>query len=113
MPASGAGRGCVPGLGVEGFFIAAPCDFSILDSELRYLQVNETLAYMNRATVADLRRTIDEVVPALPNTRHRSRRPNHDATGAAFDHEAVNARPAGCPSPRSVLLMRGLVGVNT
>jgi PAS domain S-box-containing protein len=56
----------VPELGVEGFFIAAPCGLSILDSELRYLQVNETLARMNGATIAHhLGRTIDEVVPAF------------------------------------------------
>ncbi len=64
MPGSGAGGNRVPGLGLEGFFVASPCGLSILDSELRYLQVNETLAHMNGSTIADhLGRTIYEVVP--------------------------------------------------
>ncbi len=66
MPESGTGGNCVPELGVEGFFVAAPCGLSMLDSGLRYIQVNETLAHMNGAPISEhLGRTIHEVVPTF------------------------------------------------
>lgn len=100
MPGSGAGGGCVPGLGLEGFFIAAPCGLSILDSELRYLQVNETLAHMNGSTIADhLGRTIYEVVPGfVPVVEPLMRRVL--STGEPAVNVEVRLETAGHPGER-------------
>src|SRR5207245_2280426 len=54
---------------LKSFFNAAPAGLCIIDSQLRYLQVNETLAAINGLPPKDhLGRTIGEVVPDLAPT---------------------------------------------
>ncbi len=51
---------------LDAFFTAAPAGLAILDSELRYLQVNETLAQMNGLSVQEhLGKRVREVLPKL------------------------------------------------
>src|SRR2546428_9742430 len=54
---------------LAAFFPAAPAGLAILDRELRYVQLNETLALMNGPPVADhLGRSVREVLPAIATT---------------------------------------------
>ncbi len=54
---------------VDAFFTAAPAGIAILDRELRYVQLNETLARMNGGTVAThLGKSVREVLPELAPT---------------------------------------------
>ncbi len=54
---------------LNAFFIAAPAGLAILDHELRYVQLNETLAAMNGVPVKEhLGRSVREVLPALAPT---------------------------------------------
>jgi PAS domain S-box-containing protein len=51
---------------LNAFFTAAPAGLAILDSELRYAQINETLARMNGRTVDEhLGKRVCEVLPEL------------------------------------------------
>jgi len=51
---------------LDAFFTTAPAGLAILDRELRYVQLNETLAVMNGLSVqAHLGRPVREVLPAL------------------------------------------------
>ena len=51
---------------LSGFFAGSPVGLFILDSELRFVRVNDTLAAMNRVPAADhLGRTVGEVVPGI------------------------------------------------
>ncbi len=51
---------------LDAFFTVAPAGLAILDRELRYVQLNETLAQMNGRSVAEhLGRSVREVLPAL------------------------------------------------
>jgi PAS domain S-box-containing protein len=50
----------------NAFFASAPAGLMILDDQLRFAHINETLAYMNQRDVADhLGRTLTEVVPTI------------------------------------------------
>jgi PAS domain S-box-containing protein len=62
----GARRSSAAERRLAAFFTAAPAGLAILDRELRYVQLNETLAAMNGLSVADhLGRRMRDVVPAL------------------------------------------------
>jgi len=51
---------------LDAFFTVAPAGLAILDRDLRYVQLNETLAQMNGvATEAHLGKRVREVLPAL------------------------------------------------
>ena len=51
---------------LSAFFGRAPAGLAILDHDLRYLEVNDALARMNRApAAAHLGRTIFDVLPAF------------------------------------------------
>jgi PAS domain S-box-containing protein len=51
---------------LDAFFTAAPAGLAILDRELRYAQLNETLAEMNGCSVVEhVGRSVREVLPAL------------------------------------------------
>ena len=51
---------------LDAFFTTAPAGLAILDRELRYVQLNETLALMNGRPVADhLGHSVREVLPAI------------------------------------------------
>lgn len=51
---------------LNSFFTGAPAGLLLLDNELRYVHINETLAQMNGPMVAEhLGRTVQEVVPQL------------------------------------------------
>ena len=66
---------------LSGFFAGSPVGLFILDADLRYVRVNDTLAAMNRLPAADhLGHTVAEVVPGVweliepappPGARHR------------------------------------------
>src|SRR5882672_5059438 len=61
-PRSGSDR-------LDAFFTAAPAGLAILDRELRYTQINETLALMNGRPVADhLGKSVREVLPTIAVT---------------------------------------------
>src|SRR5579864_3255811 len=50
----------------DAFFIAAPAGLALLDSRLRYVHVNDTLAQMNRHSLDEhVGKTVREVVPRL------------------------------------------------
>ncbi len=54
---------------LDAFFTAAPAGLAILDRELRYVQLNETLALMNGHPVADhLGHSVREILPAIAAT---------------------------------------------
>src|SRR5438128_2578803 len=54
---------------LDAFFTTAPAGLAILDRELRYVQLNETLALMNGRPVADhLGHSVREVLPAIATT---------------------------------------------
>src|SRR2546429_430029 len=54
---------------LDAFFTTAPAGLAILDRELRYVQLNETLALMNGRPVADhLGHSVREVLPAIAAT---------------------------------------------
>jgi len=54
---------------LDAFFTAAPAGLAILDRELRYVQLNETLALMNGRPVAEhLGHSVREVLPAIAAT---------------------------------------------
>src|SRR5437667_7073283 len=56
-------------LRLAAFFPTAPAGLAILDRELRYVQLNETLALMNGRAVADhLGHSVREVLPAIAAT---------------------------------------------
>src|SRR2546421_1831197 len=64
MPASRTGD-----LRLDAFFTTAPAGLAILDRELRYVQLNETLALMNGRPVADhVGKSVREVLPAIAAT---------------------------------------------
>src|SRR5437773_12234477 len=64
MPTSRTGD-----LRLDAFFTTAPAGLAILDRELRYVQLNETLALMNGRPVADhLGHAVREVLPAIAAT---------------------------------------------
>src|SRR2546426_16490 len=64
MPPSPTG-----GLRPDAFFPPAPAGLAILDRELRYVQLNETLALMNGRPVADhVGKSVREVLPAIAAT---------------------------------------------
>jgi len=64
MPTSRTGD-----LRLDAFFTTAPAGLAILDRELRYVQLNETLALMNGRPVADhLGHSVREVLPAIAAT---------------------------------------------
>src|SRR2546425_12529476 len=70
MPTSRTGD-----LRLDAFFTTAPAGLAILDRELRYVQLNETLALMNGRPVADhLGKSVREVLPAIAATRSEERR---------------------------------------
>src|SRR5260370_24525345 len=51
---------------LDAFFTAAPAGLAVLDRELSYVQLTETLAEMNGCSVADhLGRSVRQVLPAL------------------------------------------------
>jgi len=51
---------------LNAFFTAAPAGLAILDGSLRYVQLNETLAFMNGRSVAEhLGKSVREVLPEL------------------------------------------------
>ena len=61
-PRSGSDR-------LDAFFTTAPAGLAILDRELRYTQINETLALMNGRPVADhLGKSVREVLPTIAAT---------------------------------------------
>src|SRR2546430_423886 len=54
---------------LDSFFTAAPAGLAILDRELRYVQLNETLALMNGRSVAEhVGKAVREVLPAIAPT---------------------------------------------
>src|SRR2546429_2748941 len=54
---------------LDSFFTAAPAGLAILDRELRFRQLNETLALMNGRSVAEhLGKPVREVLPAIAPT---------------------------------------------
>ncbi len=54
---------------LDAFFTTAPAGLAILDRELRYVQLNETLALMNGRSVADhLGKPVREVLPTIAPT---------------------------------------------
>src|SRR5256886_10875800 len=54
---------------LDAFFTTAPAGLAILDRELRYVQLNETLALMNGRPVADhVGKSVREVLPAIAAT---------------------------------------------
>jgi len=54
---------------LDAFFTAAPAGLAILDRELRYVQLNETLALMNGRPVSEhLGKPVREVLPAIAAT---------------------------------------------
>src|SRR5437868_11398312 len=54
---------------LDSFFTAAPAGLAILDRELRYVQLNETLAQMTGRSVAEhLGKPVREVLPAIAPT---------------------------------------------
>ena len=61
---------------LNAFFTAAPAGLAIVDRDLRYMQLNETLAHMNGRSVAEhLGKSVREVLPELaprlePTLRH-------------------------------------------
>jgi PAS domain S-box-containing protein len=60
----------------DAFFNAAPAGMVILDEQLRYVHLNETLAEMNGVPVADsvgktLREVLPDIAPTLETTFHR------------------------------------------
>src|SRR2546422_8383127 len=64
MPTSRTGD-----LRLDAFFTTAPAGLAILDRELRYVQLNETLALMNGRPVADhVGKSVREVLPAIAAT---------------------------------------------
>ena len=64
MPASQTGSDRL-----DAFFTTAPAGLAILDGELRYVQLNETLALMNgRSVVEHLGKPVREVLPAIAST---------------------------------------------
>jgi PAS domain S-box-containing protein len=53
----------------DAFFTSAPAGLMILDDQLRFVHINETLAQMNQHTVADhIGRTLTDMVPAIAPT---------------------------------------------
>lgn len=51
---------------LNAFFNAAPIGLAILDSHLRFIKINETLAHINGLTVKDhLGKTVREIIPGL------------------------------------------------
>src|SRR5436305_10479985 len=64
MPTSRTGY-----LRLDAFFTTAPAGLAILDRELRYVQLNETLALMNGRSVAEhLGKPVRELLPAIAPT---------------------------------------------
>src|SRR5437879_1271875 len=64
MPTSRTGD-----LRLDAFFTTAPAGLAILDRELRYVQLNDTLALMNGRPVADhVGKSVREVLPAIAAT---------------------------------------------
>jgi two-component system cell cycle sensor histidine kinase/response regulator CckA len=54
---------------LDAFFTAAPAGLAILDRELRYVQLNETLALMNGRAVADhVGKPLRDVLPTIATT---------------------------------------------
>ncbi len=80
---------------LNAFFTAAPAGLAILDRDLRYVQLNDTLAAMNGPSVAEhIGRTVHEVLPALapavePILRHILAKGE-----AALNIEVVGETPA-------------------
>jgi len=58
-----------PGEVLDAFFCGSPAGMAVLDSDLRFMQINQTLAKINGASVRDhLGKTVREVLPKLAPT---------------------------------------------
>jgi PAS domain S-box-containing protein len=80
---------------LDAFFTAAPAGLAILDRELRYVQLNETLALMNGLPVADhLGKLVREVLPAIAATLEPLLQRILDTGEPALNIEVTGETPA-------------------
>jgi len=87
-PRSGSDR-------LDAFFTTAPAGLAILDRELRYTQINETLALMNGRPVADhLGKSVREVLPTIAATLEPLLRRILDTGEPALNIELSGETPA-------------------
>jgi len=84
---------------LDAFFTTAPAGLAILDRELRYTQINETLALMNGRPVADhLGKSVREVLPTIAATLEPLLQRILDTGEPALNIELAGETPAqtGC-----------------
>ena len=90
---------------LSGFFEGSPVGLFILDSELRYVRVNDTLAAMDRVPAADhLGRTLGEVVPGIWELAEPSLRRVLDSGEPLRGVEIALASPSDPASTEHALL---------
>src|SRR4051794_19111141 len=79
---------------LEAVYRIMPAGMAVLDDELRYVRVNETLAQMNGIPVADhIGRTIHEVVPEVAATAEPFFRRLFETGEAVYDLEVDGDTP--------------------
>jgi len=80
---------------LEELYRHAPVGLGLLDSDLRYLRINERLAEINGVSVADhLGRTVREVLPLLADTAEPPLREVLETGQARFNIEIVGETPS-------------------
>ncbi|MDI1435900.1 ATP-binding protein [Polyangium sorediatum] len=80
---------------LQSVYKTSPAGLCVLDTELRYVNVNETLARYNGASVAaHIGRTLGEVVPGLPESIEPLLRRVFETGESSMDHEYRMETPA-------------------
>ncbi|HVK68916.1 MAG TPA: GAF domain-containing protein, partial [Polyangium sp.] len=80
---------------LQSVYKTSPAGLCVLDTDLRYVNVNETLAHYNGTSVAaHIGRTIGEVVPGLTGSIEALLRRVFDTGESSMDHEYRMETPA-------------------
>ncbi|MBE9228681.1 PAS domain S-box protein [Phormidium sp. LEGE 05292] len=106
---------------IETIYHSAPIGLNVLDTELRFVRINQRLAEMNGLSVeAHIGRTIRELLPDLADTTERLLRPILETGEPLFNVEITGETPAQPGVKRiwleSFLPLRDgeqIIGINT
>lgn len=80
---------------LEALYSSAPVGLAVIDRDFRFIRINEQLAEINGATVADhIGRTVFEVLPDLADQAVTAMRRIFDTGEPLFDVEIVGETPA-------------------
>lgn len=87
---------------IEAVYATAPVGMCVVDRDLRFVRINERLARLNGASVADhIGHSIFEMIPAVADVMAPLLRGVIDSGEPLLDHESVSETPAQPGKPRT------------